>query len=85
MTTNRLKRIAYAKEHMHKLLLAREIHRGKGLEDSDPKHTAEIVKLWLLCNIPNQLHTSPKSPDLIGRSVGSVNTIYLARVCLRVF
>ncbi|GFY05998.1 transposable element Tcb1 transposase [Trichonephila clavipes] len=30
----------------------------------DPKHTAEIVKLWLLYNVPNQLHMPPQSPDL---------------------
>ncbi|GFX22095.1 hypothetical protein TNCV_3054511 [Trichonephila clavipes] len=33
----------------------------------DPKHIAEIVKLWLLYNVPNQLHTPdlpPQSPDL---------------------
>ncbi|GFY35544.1 transposable element Tcb2 transposase [Trichonephila clavipes] len=32
--------------------------------DNDPKHTAKIVKLWLLCNVPNQLHKPPQSPDL---------------------
>ncbi|GFW87788.1 transposable element Tcb1 transposase [Trichonephila clavipes] len=32
--------------------------------DNDPKHTAEIVKLWLLYNVPNQLHTPPQSSDL---------------------
>ncbi|GFT29211.1 transposable element Tcb1 transposase [Trichonephila clavipes] len=32
--------------------------------DNDPKHTAEIVKLWLLYNVPNQLHTPLQSPDL---------------------
>ncbi|GFX65121.1 hypothetical protein TNCV_452591 [Trichonephila clavipes] len=32
--------------------------------DNDPKHTAEIVKLWLLYNVPNQLHTAPQSSDL---------------------
>ena len=32
--------------------------------DNDPKHTAEIVKLWILYNIPKQLHTPPQSPDL---------------------
>ncbi|GFX04849.1 transposable element Tcb1 transposase [Trichonephila clavipes] len=30
----------------------------------DPKHTAEIVKLWLLYNVTNQLHTPTQSPDL---------------------
>ncbi|GFS99637.1 transposable element Tcb1 transposase [Trichonephila clavipes] len=30
----------------------------------DPKPTAEIVKLWSLYNVPNQLHTHPQSPDL---------------------
>ncbi|GFY14566.1 transposable element Tcb1 transposase [Trichonephila clavipes] len=32
--------------------------------DNDLKHTAKIVKLWLLYNIQNQLHTPPQSPDL---------------------
>ncbi|GFS51111.1 transposable element Tcb2 transposase [Trichonephila clavipes] len=32
--------------------------------DNDPKHTAEIVKLCLLYNVPNQPHTPPQSPDL---------------------
>ena len=33
-------------------------------QDNDPKHTANIVKLWLLYNCPKQLHTPPQSPDL---------------------
>lgn len=33
-------------------------------QDSDPKHTAEIVRLWLLYNVPRQLRTPPQSPDL---------------------
>ncbi|GFX89438.1 transposable element Tc1 transposase [Trichonephila clavipes] len=32
--------------------------------DYDPKHTTETVKLWLLYNVANQLHTPPQSPDL---------------------
>ncbi|GFU77030.1 histone-lysine N-methyltransferase SETMAR [Trichonephila clavipes] len=32
--------------------------------DNDPKHNAEVVKFWLLYNVPNQLHTLPQSPDL---------------------
>ncbi|GFW18125.1 transposable element Tcb1 transposase [Trichonephila clavipes] len=32
--------------------------------DNDPKHSAEIVTLWLLYNVPNQLHTPPQSPYL---------------------
>ncbi|GFW82151.1 transposable element Tc1 transposase [Trichonephila clavipes] len=31
---------------------------------NDPKPTAEIVKLWLLYNVPNQLHMAPRSSDL---------------------
>ncbi|GFU35259.1 hypothetical protein TNCV_1232201 [Trichonephila clavipes] len=31
---------------------------------NDPQHTAEIVKLWLLYNVPNQLHMAPQSSDL---------------------
>ncbi|GFW54741.1 transposable element Tc1 transposase [Trichonephila clavipes] len=33
-------------------------------QDNDPKHTAHNVKLWLLYNIKNQLHSPPQSPDL---------------------
>lgn len=33
-------------------------------QDNDPKHTAEIVRLWLLYNAPRQLKTPPQSPDL---------------------
>lgn len=33
-------------------------------QDNDPKHTADIVKLWLLYNVPQQLRTPPQSPDL---------------------
>lgn len=32
--------------------------------DNDPKHTARIVKEWLIYNVPKQLNTSPQSPDL---------------------
>ncbi|GFW41016.1 hypothetical protein TNCV_414251 [Trichonephila clavipes] len=32
--------------------------------DSDPKHTAEIMKRWLLYNDPNQLLMAPQSSDL---------------------
>ncbi|GFX11624.1 uncharacterized protein TNCV_5141991 [Trichonephila clavipes] len=33
-------------------------------QDNDPKHTAHNVKLWLLYNTINQLHSPPQSPDL---------------------
>lgn len=33
-------------------------------QDNDPKHTSEIVSLWLLYNVPKQLNTPPQSPDL---------------------
>jgi transposase len=33
-------------------------------QDNDPKHTAIIVKEWLLYNVPKQLHSPPQSPDL---------------------
>ncbi|GFV85575.1 transposable element Tcb1 transposase [Trichonephila clavipes] len=32
--------------------------------DSDPKHTTEIVMLWLLYNVPNRLYTPSQTPDL---------------------
>ncbi|GFY33586.1 transposable element Tcb1 transposase [Trichonephila clavipes] len=32
--------------------------------DNDPKHTAEIVKLWLLYNIQNKLQMAPQLSDL---------------------
>lgn len=33
-------------------------------QDNDPKHTAYIVKQWLLYNTPQMLHTPPQSLDL---------------------
>lgn len=33
-------------------------------QDNDPKHTAHIVKEWLLYNVPKQLNSPPQSPDL---------------------
>ena len=33
-------------------------------QDNDPKHTAKIVKEWLLYKTPKQLHSPPQSPDL---------------------
>lgn len=33
-------------------------------QDNDPKHTAEINKLWLIWNVPKQLRTPAQSADL---------------------
>ncbi|GFX14179.1 transposable element Tcb1 transposase [Trichonephila clavipes] len=33
-------------------------------QDNDPKHTAKIVKLYLLYYCKKELHTPPQSPDL---------------------
>lgn len=33
-------------------------------QDNDPKHTAKVVKEWLLYNVPKQLNHPPQSPDL---------------------
>ena len=33
-------------------------------QDQDPKHTAHVVREWLLYNVPKQLHSPPQSPDL---------------------
>ncbi|GFW74705.1 transposable element Tcb2 transposase [Trichonephila clavipes] len=110
--TNRLKRIAFAKEHIHKtpefwravifsdegikglklvwrkpctplqkehfvptvkqvgdgvMASATFLDLGSSLScqyDNDLKHTAEIIKLWLLYNVTNQLYTYPHSLDL---------------------
>lgn len=33
-------------------------------QDNDPKHTAEIVKEWIIYNTPHTLQTPPQSPDI---------------------
>jgi len=33
-------------------------------QDNDPKHTAGIVKEWIIYNIPHTLATLPQSPDI---------------------
>lgn len=33
-------------------------------QDNDPKHTAHVVREWLLYNVPKQLKTPPQSPDM---------------------
>ncbi|GFY34676.1 uncharacterized protein TNCV_1373671 [Trichonephila clavipes] len=33
-------------------------------QDNDPKHTAFVVKEWLLCHCRNKHNTPPQSPDL---------------------
>ncbi|GFU05683.1 transposable element Tc1 transposase [Trichonephila clavipes] len=34
------------------------------MQDNDPKHTAKIVKLYLLYHCKKELHTPPQFPDL---------------------
>lgn len=33
-------------------------------QDNDPKHTARLIKEWLLYRVPKQLNSPPQSPDL---------------------
>ncbi|GBM62076.1 hypothetical protein AVEN_207296-1 [Araneus ventricosus] len=33
-------------------------------QDNDPKHTADICKLWVLCHCPGAIKTPAQSPDL---------------------
>lgn len=39
-------------------------HEYYFMHDNDPKHTSHIVKLWLLYNVPKQLHSPPQSLGL---------------------
>lgn len=46
---------------------AEKLNIGKGFyfqQDNDPKHTAHVVREWLLYNVPHRLNTPPQSPDL---------------------
>lgn len=33
-------------------------------QDNDPKHTARLVREWMIHNVRQQLHTPPQSPDI---------------------
>lgn len=33
-------------------------------QDNDPKHTARLVREWMIHNVRQQLHTPPQSPDV---------------------
>ncbi|GFV61700.1 transposable element Tc1 transposase [Trichonephila clavipes] len=33
-------------------------------QDNDPKHTARVVREWLLYNVRKQVKPTPQSPDL---------------------
>ncbi|GFS91304.1 transposable element Tcb2 transposase [Trichonephila clavipes] len=58
---------ALQKDHLVPTESAAKLGLGSSFRfqhDNNPKHTAEIVKLWLLYNVPNQLHMPPLSPDL---------------------
>lgn len=33
-------------------------------QDNDPKHTANLVREWMIHNVRQQLHTPPQSPDI---------------------
>ncbi|CAK9811766.1 Transposable element Tcb1 transposase [Anthophora quadrimaculata] len=49
------------KESARKLGLLEDFHFQ---QDNDPKHTARIVKEWIIYNTPHMLITPPQSPDV---------------------
>ncbi|GFY20644.1 transposable element Tc1 transposase [Trichonephila clavipes] len=50
----------------HPKLTTPTVKHGGGtvMQDNDPKHTAFVVKEWLLYHCRNQLNTPPQFPDL---------------------
>ncbi|GFY13649.1 transposable element Tcb2 transposase [Trichonephila clavipes] len=74
---NRVKRLKFTKEHILKpqqfwneVIFSDESKfnifgsDGRRMQDNDPKHTAFVVKEWLLYHCWNQLNTPPQFPDL---------------------
>lgn len=49
------------KKSAHKLNLEADYYFQ---QDNDPKHTAYIVRQWIIFNTPHMLATPPQSPDL---------------------
>lgn len=51
----------HLKQSVQKLVL-----EGKYIyqQDNDPKHTANMVREWMIFNVRQQLHTPPQSPDI---------------------
>lgn len=64
-TMNHMDYLHILKTNLHQS--ARKLGLGEDFvfqQDNDPKHTAHNVKLWLLYNTRQQLHSPPQSPDL---------------------
>ena len=64
-TMNRFKYLDILKENLKNSADKLELGADYVFQhDNDPKHTANIVKEWLLHNVPKQLRPPPQSPDL---------------------
>lgn len=64
-TMNKYDYLNILKENLHQSV--QKLNLGNSFyfqQDNDPKHTAHIVRMWIIHHVPHILPTPPQSPDM---------------------